>query len=146
MNREENAQNPLSELLAELMTRKAKRAVLKEKMLAKGYTVEDYKMFGTLRGALEDFSHVAGAVNAIAVNAKHVPSAQYVLETVKYLRGAVRFMYGVLEKTQTDPRDFDMRSTPDHVLSEMDDVAAEAQKIMDDAKAAEELAKSVQAG
>lgn len=111
MQTKENAENPLEALLAALAGAGDREQSDKNKarILAVGYTLSDYKTFRTLRHNLPALAEAAGCACAIAENTDHLPSAQFALEASKYMRGAARFMYGVLNKAGIDPSDYQMK-------------------------------------
>jgi hypothetical protein len=123
----------IDELLSALgdMGNRENKRKLKERMLAHGYAEADFKTFNTLRKGLPGLVQAGTCVSAIAENTDHKPSAICSLALSKYLRSAAKFMYGILETTGTDPKDFDLQPDLTQFYSALDAIDAEANKVLE---------------
>ena len=129
--------------MLERLSKRSSRQKFKQAVLAHGYTNDDYKMFNTLEDSLKSFIESMGCTCAIATHAEHLPSAKATLALCDYLRGAVRFMYGVLTKTGFDPHEFSLVQEPELFYTELDKAEEQMHAVIHKVEAAEALVRSV---
>ena len=127
----------LRELVEGRMEAKRKEQDAKDKLIRAGYSTEEVKQFGLLRESMDDIAGTLACTLVLARNRKHLPSAHTMLQLATYTRDAVAWMYEALAIAGVDPEVFGMQGNPTSFYRLMDEHCVIAQRVIDEAKAAQ---------